>query len=86
MILIANILLSQVVCVASTPLVQALPSGVPLPAATIPPGATPANQAAVTTSSAAPTPTPSAEPEEDDEDCDDDEEEDEEDLPFCDEL
>lgn len=87
-----NLYIGEVVCVADQPLVQALPSGVPMPAATVPAGATPAktNQAAaVTTSSSAaptPTPTPAKEPE-DDEDCDDDEdEEDEDDLPFCDEL
>ncbi|KAK7689485.1 hypothetical protein QCA50_007277 [Cerrena zonata] len=83
-----NLYIGEVVCVANSPLVQALPEGVPMPAATVPAGATPAqtNNAVVSaTTSAAPSATPSAEPE-DDEDCDDEDDEDEEDLPWCDEL
>ncbi|KAI0794840.1 hypothetical protein C8Q75DRAFT_803684 [Abortiporus biennis] len=80
-----NLYIGEVVCVLGTPTVPELPSGSPVPAATVPAGATPAvsiTSAAASTSSAvsstissaAPTITVAAD------------EGDDEDLPFCDEL
>ncbi|TCD66883.1 hypothetical protein EIP91_000781 [Steccherinum ochraceum] len=85
-----NLYIGEVVCVGGGPAVPPLPSGAPMPAATIPPGAAPATP----TKEAPPPPAPSATPapaDDDDEDCDDDEDEgdddeNDDDLPFCDEL
>ncbi|THH17969.1 hypothetical protein EUX98_g9033 [Antrodiella citrinella] len=85
-----NLYIGEVVCVSNGAAVPPLPSGAPMPAATVPAGATPATPPAITTTAA---PAPTAVPDDedcddddgdDDEDCDDDEDED--DLPFCDEL